>query len=55
MQADGNSVADEAAAHGKGKLAEVLGTLEELWDEEQYKEEFNVDGFVASLGGASRS
>jgi TATA-binding protein-associated factor len=41
--------ADAAGGKGGGKLAEVLAGLEELWDEEQYKEEFNVEGFVASL------
>mmetsp|Transcript_21018 Transcript_21018/g.49753 ORF Transcript_21018/g.49753 Transcript_21018/m.49753 type:complete len:194 (-) Transcript_21018:12-593(-) len=34
---------------GTGKLAAVLQNLEELWDEEQYNEAFNVDSFVASL------
>lgn len=41
--------AEAAGGKGGGKLAEVLAGLEELWDEEQYKEEFNVEGFVASL------
>eukprot|EP00281_Chroomonas_sp_CCMP1168_P012311 CAMPEP_0206284120 /NCGR_PEP_ID=MMETSP0047_2-20121206/40597_1 /ASSEMBLY_ACC=CAM_ASM_000192 /TAXON_ID=195065 /ORGANISM="Chroomonas mesostigmatica_cf, Strain CCMP1168" /LENGTH=900 /DNA_ID=CAMNT_0053714537 /DNA_START=48 /DNA_END=2751 /DNA_ORIENTATION=- len=47
-----SSVAD--APQAKGKLAEMLGSLEELWDEEQYNEEFNVDGFVKSLPGSSK-
>jgi hypothetical protein len=30
-----------------------MQSLEDLWDEEQYNEEFNVSGFVASLQGAA--
>ncbi len=52
-QAQKQGDSDDAAVHGKGKLAEVMQSLEELWDEEQYNEEFNVSGFVASLPGAS--
>jgi hypothetical protein len=28
---------------------QVLTNLEELWDESQYEEAFNVDSFVSSL------
>jgi hypothetical protein len=40
---------DSAEATGGGKLTEVLTNLEELWDESQYEEAFNVDTFVSSL------
>ena len=36
-------------AAGSGKLSQVLSNLEELWDESQYEEAFNVDSFVSSL------
>jgi TATA-binding protein-associated factor len=29
----------------------ALAGLDELWDENQYKEEFALDGFIKSLGG----
>ena len=32
-----------------GGLKGALAGLEELWDENQYKEEFALDGFIKSL------
>ena len=42
-------VAGGGDAAGTGKLSQVLSNLEELWDESQYQEAFNVDSFVSSL------
>ena len=41
---------EEEKAAGTGKLSQVLQNLEELWDEAQYEEAFNIDNFVSSLG-----
>lgn len=35
---------------GKG-LKAILGGLEELWDQSQYTEEYNVSQFLAKLNG----
>jgi hypothetical protein len=40
---------DSKETPGGGKLTKVLTNLEELWDESQYEEAFNVDTFVSSL------
>ena len=34
---------------GGGGMSKVLTNLEELWDESQYQEAFNIDSFVSSL------
>lgn len=37
---------------GKGKgLKSILGGLEELWDQSQYTEEYNLNQFLAKLNG----
>ena len=41
-------VSDER--HEKTGLRAMLKDLEELWDEKQYTEEFNMDNFLGSLG-----
>eukprot|EP00960_Hanusia_phi_P064885 765948-Hanusia_phi.AAC.7 len=48
MKKEAASKEDEKAA-GTGKLSQVLQNLEELWDEAQYEEAFNIDNFVSSL------
>ena len=43
-----------AAATGTGKksgLKSVLEGLDELWDENQYAEEFGLEGFMSKLSG----
>ena len=37
------------AGGGGGGMSKVLTNLEELWDESQYQEAFNIDSFVSSL------
>ena len=46
----GGGVAGAAAdaVHGAGIKSALVG-LEDLWDENQYKEEFALDGFIKSL------
>ena len=44
----GVAVAAADAVHGAGLKSALVG-LEELWDENQYKEEFALDGFIKSL------
>ena len=36
-------------AEGKASMKEILEDLEELWDERQYQEEYNIDTFLESL------
>ncbi|GER39803.1 TATA-binding protein-associated factor BTAF1 [Striga asiatica] len=40
----------KAAGRGKG-LKAILGGLEELWDQSQYTEEYNLNQFLAKLNG----
>ncbi|KAK6437517.1 TATA-binding protein-associated factor mot1 [Oleoguttula sp. CCFEE 5521] len=52
----GGDVVDESnAVDGEGRVREggkkgVLDELSELWDEKQYEEEFNLDGFLKGMG-----
>eukprot|EP00475_Leptophrys_vorax_P022685 TRINITY_DN30901_c0_g2_i1.p3 TRINITY_DN30901_c0_g2~~TRINITY_DN30901_c0_g2_i1.p3 ORF type:complete len:112 (-),score=14.92 TRINITY_DN30901_c0_g2_i1:119-454(-) len=48
--ADAAGVAGAAAAGGRG-LKAVLSGLEELWDESQYAEEYNLDAFLKRVKG----
>ncbi|KAL0847999.1 hypothetical protein Bca101_021246 [Brassica carinata] len=41
---------DQTAGTGKGMKA-ILGNLEELWDQSQYTEEYNLSHFLAKLNG----
>ncbi|KAF3558774.1 hypothetical protein F2Q69_00015321 [Brassica cretica] len=41
---------DQTAGTGKGIKA-ILGNLEELWDQSQYTEEYNLSHFLAKLNG----
>ncbi|KAF8091152.1 hypothetical protein N665_0452s0021 [Sinapis alba] len=41
---------DQTAGTGKGMKA-ILGNLEELWDQSQYTEEYNLSQFLAKLNG----
>lgn len=46
---DENDAVDaEGNVRQKGKKG-VLDELTELWDEKQYEEEFNLDGFLATM------
>ena len=46
---DENDAVDaEGNLREKGKKG-VLDELTELWDERQYEEEFNLDGFLATM------
>lgn len=47
---DGNSNDNQKAGGGKG-LKAILSGLEELWDQSQYTEEYNVDHFLSKLNG----
>ncbi|KAH7295287.1 hypothetical protein KP509_27G041200 [Ceratopteris richardii] len=44
-------LASAAGATGGKGLKAMLNGLEELWDQSQYSEEYNLDQFVARLGG----
>ncbi|KAL1297117.1 hypothetical protein AAFC00_004696 [Neodothiora populina] len=51
---DSNAINESDAVDAEGNLREkgkkgVLDELTELWDERQYEEEFNLDGFLASM------
>ena len=37
------------AKEGRGGLKKVLDNLPELWDEQQYSEEYDLSGFMKSL------
>lgn len=43
---------DDTKLPGRGKgLKSILGGLEELWDQSQYTEEYNLNQFLAKLNG----
>lgn len=42
--------ADGEIGSGKG-LKAILGGLEDLWDQSQYTEEYNLSQFLAKLNG----
>lgn len=44
---------DSAAESGGGSLKNILDNLPELWEEDQYHNEYNIDSFVNSLHTAS--
>ena len=51
---DPNSINESDAVDAEGNVREkgkkgVLDELTELWDERQYEEEFNLDGFLATM------
>ncbi|XP_075506033.1 TATA-binding protein-associated factor BTAF1-like isoform X1 [Primulina tabacum] len=47
-----NGVNMDARLSGRGKgLKAILGGLEELWDQSQYTEEYNLSQFLAKLNG----
>lgn len=49
------ALAAAATATGKaGGMKSVLEGLEELWDENQYAEEFGLEGFMSKLSGPRR-
>ena len=43
------SKAQEASSGGGGGAKAVLDSLPELWNEEQYSEEYNMDSFIKNL------
>lgn len=43
------AVVEGPGGTGKGGLKAVLEGLEELWDQNQYAEEFSLDAFVSKL------
>lgn len=45
---EADAVDAEGNVREKGKKG-VLDELTELWDERQYEEEFNLDGFLATM------
>lgn len=51
---DGEAVEESNAVDAEGNVKEkgkkgILDELSELWDDKQYEEEFNLDGFLASM------
>ena len=51
---DPNSIDEADAVDAEGNVREkgkkgILDELTELWDERQYEEEFNLDGFLATM------
>lgn len=51
---DPNAINEADAVDAEGNVREkgkkgVLDELTELWDERQYEEEFNLDGFLATM------
>ncbi|KAL9678205.1 hypothetical protein QQ045_016044 [Rhodiola kirilowii] len=48
---DGKSAYDPKAQTGKKGLKAILGGLDDLWDQSQYTEEYNLNQFLAKLNG----
>lgn len=51
---DPNSIDEADAVDAEGNVREkgkkgILDELSELWDEKQYEEEFNLDGFLSTM------
>ena len=49
---DGDAAADAeaaAAAGGGSSLKQILNGIGDLWDEEEYKEQFDVSSFISNL------
>lgn len=51
---DHNSIDEADAVDAEGNVREkgkkgILDELSELWDEKQYEEEFNLDGFLSTM------
>jgi TATA-binding protein-associated factor len=51
---DPNAINESDAVDAEGNVREkgkkgILDELTELWDERQYEEEFNLDGFLATM------
>ncbi|XP_043706824.1 TATA-binding protein-associated factor BTAF1-like [Telopea speciosissima] len=49
---DGSFDGDPKSVGGGKGLKAILGGLEELWDQSQYTEEYNLNQFQAKLNGA---
>ena len=49
LDSGGASKAQEASSGGGGGAKAVLDSLPELWNEEQYSEEYNMDSFIKNL------
>ncbi|KAI5958274.1 MOT1 [Candida theae] len=45
----GNNVTEELTGGLTGKAAGAVGELAELWDEQQYEDEYNLDNFIKTL------
>ena len=45
----GNNVTEELTGGLTGKAAGAVGELGELWDEQQYEDEYNLDNFIKTL------
>lgn len=50
-RADGNLDGDLKLVGGGKGLKAILGGLEELWDQSQYTEEYNLSNFLTKLNG----
>ena len=51
---DGDAVDESNAVDAEGNVKEkgkkgILDELSELWDDKQYEEEFNLDGFLKTM------
>ncbi|CAI9784722.1 unnamed protein product [Fraxinus pennsylvanica] len=51
VRLDENSEGDKKSPGGGKGLKAILGGLEELWDQSQYTEEYNLSQFLAKLNG----
>ena len=52
--ADGAGIDESNAVDAEGNMREkgkkgILDELSELWDDKQYEEEFNLDGFLKTM------
>lgn len=50
-QSDNNLDIDAKLKGNKKGLKAILGGLEELWDQSQYTEEYNLSQFLSKLSG----
>jgi len=53
---DGNRISEDNAVDAEGNIREggkkgFLDELGELWDEKQYEEEFDLEGFLGKMKG----
>ena len=46
---------DDGLSKVSSRVSTMMESLEELWDEKQYTDEYDIDNFIASLSASSHT